>query len=112
MATSEMATSLTWQCFNHETGDHFPIIIQNSNNYNHQQHVIKFNEKFADWVAFSRKTTELSNSKSITENINKESATLVKIIRTAANKAMPVTHAPINGRNNSPIWFNTYCTAY
>lgn len=105
MATEDLALHLNWQCLNYDMCDHF--LIHNTNNSNcNKKFVTKINDKLADWVTFSKCTIDFSKSTPSSENVNKEAATLAKIIR-SANKAMPINHGLKQNSNNTPLWFNS-----
>ena len=72
--------------------NHFTNYIQNTYaNFYNTKYMASFNEKFADGVIFENKA-----------------ATVGKIIRSLANKGMPVSQGPNQNIKNNPMWFNSH----
>jgi len=99
-----------WQTEDNLFGsDHFPIIITlfTSNTSNRQVTPRKptFLTDKANWQEFCQLTEEYSAQRQPSTNINKEAATIHKIILSSAHKAIPQTH-PISKTQNVPWWNN------
>ncbi|XP_030246512.1 uncharacterized protein LOC108658168 [Drosophila navojoa] len=100
----------TWYTENDLFGsDHFPIIINLFDSYpTRTQHTSSkpiFITDKANWERFSELAEEYSSQLKPSTNINKETATIQKIIISSAHKTIPQTH-PTSKPYNVPWWNN------
>ena len=87
--------------------DHYPIITKvfNCTNPSTSKHKPKFKTDAANWEKYKTIINNLSLKSVVSNNINKESATIQKILRSAAHQSIPQT----NGKfiKSATPWWNT-----
>lgn len=94
-----------WKTENHLCGsDHFPIIISLFPNTSQTcSFKPKFRTQNADWKKYKENCLSFDITRSVSTNVNKESANLSKIILQSANISIPQTKVKIN---NKVSWWN------
>lgn len=84
--------------------DHYPIELQIliGNNIR-QPYLTKFNTKRANWDIYRDKISQFSDLINISDNVNKEAASIRKIIRLSANESIPLS-SKIKRAKSVPWW--------
>lgn len=87
--------------------DHFPIITSINSSIPIAKLPPKppqYNCKHANWIKFQENISNNSINSVPSSNINKEAATIVKIIRSSANSSIPISNQSYKSFKNVPWW--------
>jgi len=105
--TSDLGPITSWEIISDLHGsDHHPILLKLSalNQPNKILSPPKFKLKLANWEKYKILATRQSNKIPISNNTNKESSNIQKIILQAANESIPQTK--IKTKNITVPWWN------
>lgn len=103
MATPTLAQGLEWYLHQDlECSDHFPILVASDIEIAKVRKTARYVEARADWEKYQETVGLLLRRREPKSSINAEAASLRRVIREAAEVAIPVAHG---GNKTKPCWF-------
>ncbi|XP_017465627.1 PREDICTED: RNA-directed DNA polymerase from mobile element jockey-like [Rhagoletis zephyria] len=107
LCSASLSPKVSWRLLDDlHCSDHFPIVFTiPSRPLNFFKPRVYFKTDLADWAKFEDACETFSCYFPVSSNINQETSCIQKIIRSAANKAIPLT--PTRPIRPSPLWWSS-----